>query len=196
MLWGLYSLLVYACNWLLKTIYTVTFAASEWMSRKKNSISKASLSSLQFYLPKNIKRGKPESCGTIYLNWQAGTYQYLYISVVNFLYTFRDVSSMYTVKKVSRFPVPSWDVNNQTLTGRRDKLNYSRPRRVWLVTSWLGTGKRLTFFLQCIIPWPEGGNVACPPAVPRREYPGRRRRMNRPWQCPPDPCTHRVKIRS
>ncbi len=27
--------------------------------------------------------------------------------------------------------------------------NYSRPGRVWLVTSRLGTGKSLTFFLQC-----------------------------------------------
>jgi hypothetical protein len=38
----------------------------------------------------------------------------------------------YTVKKVSQFPIPS--------------LNYSRPRRVWLVTSRLGTAKWLTFF--------------------------------------------------
>jgi hypothetical protein len=54
---------------------------------------------------------------------------------------------MYTVKKVSRFPVPSWDVSNQTLTVW-DKLHYSRPGRVLLVTSRLGTGKRLTFFYR------------------------------------------------
>ncbi len=29
-------------------------------------------------------------------------------------------------------------------------INYSRPERVWEVTSRLGTGKQLTFFLQCI----------------------------------------------
>jgi hypothetical protein len=28
------------------------------------------------------------------------------------------LSLLYTVKKGSRFPVPSWEVNNQTLTGR------------------------------------------------------------------------------
>ncbi len=35
-------------------------------------------------------------------------------------------------KKVSHFPVPCWD--------------YSRPGRVWFVTSRLGTGKLLAFF--------------------------------------------------
>ncbi len=39
----------------------------------------------------------------------------------------------YTVKKVSRFPVPSRDVTNQS------------PGRVWLVTFRLTTGKWLTF---------------------------------------------------
>jgi hypothetical protein len=48
-------------------------------------------------------------------------------------------------KKISDFPVPSRDVSNQTLPDR-EKLIYSRPVRVWLVTSWLGTGKSLTFF--------------------------------------------------
>jgi hypothetical protein len=54
-------------------------------------------------------------------------------------------SGDYTVKKGYPFPVSSRDVTNQTLPGR-EKINYSRPRRVWLVTSRLGTGKRLTFF--------------------------------------------------
>ncbi len=48
-----------------------------------------------------------------------------------------------TVKKVSHFPVPRRDVTDQTLSGR-EKFNYSCPRRVWSVTSWLGTGKRLS----------------------------------------------------
>jgi hypothetical protein len=51
----------------------------------------------------------------------------------------------HTVKKVTDFPVLSRDFIYQTLTGR-DLLNYSRPGRVWLVTSWLGTGKSVTFF--------------------------------------------------
>jgi hypothetical protein len=50
----------------------------------------------------------------------------------------------YTVK-VSDFPIPRWDVTNQTLFGR-ELLNLSPPGRVWLVTSWLRTGKSLTFF--------------------------------------------------
>jgi hypothetical protein len=54
----------------------------------------------------------------------------------------------YTVKKVIVFPVPSRDVTNQTLPGR-EKFNYSRPGRFWLVTSRQGTGKTITFFLQC-----------------------------------------------
>jgi hypothetical protein len=52
---------------------------------------------------------------------------------------------LYNVRKVSGFSVPSRDVTNQTLPGR-ELLNYSRPGRVWLETSWLGTGKPLTFF--------------------------------------------------
>jgi hypothetical protein len=48
--------------------------------------------------------------------------------------------SMYTfLKKVNSFPVPNRDNNN----------NYSRPGRVCLVTSRLGTGNSLNFFLQC-----------------------------------------------
>jgi hypothetical protein len=53
----------------------------------------------------------------------------------------------YTVKKVTYFPVPSRDVTNQTLPGR-EQFNYSRPWRVWLVTSRLGRGKSLTFFYR------------------------------------------------
>ncbi len=37
-------------------------------------------------------------------------------------------------KKVNNFSVPSWDVANQTLPGR-EHFHYSRPGRVWLVTS-------------------------------------------------------------
>ncbi len=51
----------------------------------------------------------------------------------------------YTVKKVIHFPVSSRDVTNQTLTGR-ELFKYFRPRRVWLVTSLPGKGKRVTFF--------------------------------------------------
>ncbi len=54
----------------------------------------------------------------------------------------------YTVKIFNDFPVPSRDVTNQTLPGQ-EQLNYSRPGRVWLVTSQLGTGKAVTFLLQC-----------------------------------------------
>ncbi len=52
---------------------------------------------------------------------------------------------MYTVKKVSRFPVPSRDVTNQSVPGR-EKLNYFRPGRFWSVTSRLETGKQRIFF--------------------------------------------------
>jgi hypothetical protein len=51
-------------------------------------------------------------------------------------------------KKVSDFPIPSWDVTNQTLP-RRGKFNYSRPGWVGLVTSRLGTGQLITFFTVC-----------------------------------------------
>jgi hypothetical protein len=51
----------------------------------------------------------------------------------------------YTVKKVSDIPVPGRDVTYQTLPGREYSFCY-RPGRVWLVTSWLGTGISLTFF--------------------------------------------------
>jgi hypothetical protein len=41
------------------------------------------------------------------------------------------------------------DVTNQTLSGR-EKLDYSPPGGVWLVTSWLGTGKSLTLFYSVV----------------------------------------------
>jgi hypothetical protein len=50
--------------------------------------------------------------------------------------------NVYTVKKAGR------DVTNQTLSGR-EFLNYSRPVRVLLVTSRLGTGKTKNKILQC-----------------------------------------------
>ncbi len=39
-------------------------------------------------------------------------------------------ATIYTVKKVSGFPVPSRDVTYQTLLGR-EQFNYSQPGRVW-----------------------------------------------------------------
>jgi hypothetical protein len=55
----------------------------------------------------------------------------------------------HTVKKVIIFPVPSRDVTNQTLPDR-EKFNNSRPGRVWLVTSRLGTGKHRTSFYSAV----------------------------------------------
>ncbi len=57
------------------------------------------------------------------------------------------------LKKLIDFPVPSRDVTNQTLPGQK-LLNYSRSKRVWSVTSRLGTGKQepfFKFFLQCSV---------------------------------------------
>ncbi len=53
-------------------------------------------------------------------------------------------------KRLAFFPSPAgmWYATNQTLSGRK-LLNYSRPERVWLVTSRLRTGKTINFFLQC-----------------------------------------------
>jgi hypothetical protein len=58
---------------------------------------------------------------------------------------YKEGFSRYTVKKVIDFLVPSRDVTDQTLQDR-EKLNYSRPGRVWSVTSRLRTGKSITFF--------------------------------------------------
>ncbi len=52
-------------------------------------------------------------------------------------------------KKVIVFPVPSGDVTNQSLPGQ-DLLNYSRPGRVWSVTSRLGTGKTIIIFYSVL----------------------------------------------
>ncbi len=56
----------------------------------------------------------------------------------------------YTVKKnVSDFPVPSRDVTYQTLPGL-EKFYYSRPGRVWKVTSRQRTGNPLSFFYSVL----------------------------------------------
>jgi hypothetical protein len=57
---------------------------------------------------------------------------------------------MHYKKRVYCFPVPSRDLTYQTLPWR-EKLNYSRPGRVWLVTSRLGTGKPLAFFTVVVV---------------------------------------------
>jgi hypothetical protein len=51
--------------------------------------------------------------------------------------------SSYTLKKVIDFPVPSRNVTNQTLPDWELKT-YSRPRRVWYVTSQMGTKELIT----------------------------------------------------
>jgi hypothetical protein len=55
------------------------------------------------------------------------------------------VFMVYTVKKVSDFHFPSRDITIQTLPGR-ELLNYSRPGRVFKVTSRLGRENRKPFF--------------------------------------------------
>jgi hypothetical protein len=54
------------------------------------------------------------------------------------------------VKKVCDFPFLSWDVTYQTLPGRNN-LIFSRPGRVWFVTSRLGTRKPETIFYSVMI---------------------------------------------
>jgi hypothetical protein len=54
------------------------------------------------------------------------------------------LQQVHCIKKVNDFPVPSRDVTNQILP-RWEKLNYSWPKRVWLVASRLGKGKWKTF---------------------------------------------------
>ncbi len=76
-------------------------------------------------------------------------------------------SGCYTVKKVSVFPVPSQVVINQTLPGR-EKFNYFRPERVWLVTSRHGTEKSLTFFYSVVLP---AMQVTPLPALPANQQP-------------------------
>ncbi len=57
----------------------------------------------------------------------------------------------YTVhckKRLAVFPSPAgMSLTKLSLAG--NNLIYSRPGRAWFVTSWLGTGKSVTFFLQC-----------------------------------------------
>jgi hypothetical protein len=55
---------------------------------------------------------------------------------------------MYTVNKVNNFSILSRNVTNQSLPGW-EQFNYSRPGRVWLVTS--RTGKSLTFFYSVML---------------------------------------------
>jgi hypothetical protein len=55
----------------------------------------------------------------------------------------------YTVKKALGFSVPSRDVTNQTL----NKLVIPGQGEFGLVTSLLGTGKSLTFYLQYLHKW-------------------------------------------
>ncbi len=57
-----------------------------------------------------------------------------------------EISSHYTVKKVSDFPQPGCHLQNSPWPGIIKFLNYSPPGRVWLVTSQQWTGKSLTFF--------------------------------------------------
>ncbi len=88
---------------------------------------------------------------------------------------------MYTVKKVSGFPVPSRDVTNQSLPGR-ELFNYSPPGRVWLVTFLLGTGKPLTFFYSVLVAL--GMNfMSCHPSVgfsrtKQHQHPGGHKEMS------------------
>jgi hypothetical protein len=63
----------------------------------------------------------------------------------SFSYKEIDTNVIHCKKKFNDFPVPSQDVTHQTLRGR-EKFNYSRPGRVGLVTSRLGTRKSVTFF--------------------------------------------------
>ncbi len=85
----------------------------------------------------------------------------LYVSI----YWHRIVRAMHTVKKVSDFPVPSRDVNNPKLS-----LSYSRPWRVWLVTSRLGMRKLQSFFDSVV---PSVQYTLAVPSANRRNSPVR-----------------------
>ncbi len=114
---------------------------------------------------------RPAPCGTGPRNGSGHSvsiYLFLYIvrcaltrfvtriltNLINVLLLFSHIhiSVIYTVKKVSGFPVPRRDVTYQTLPGR-EKLNYSSPGGVWWVTSRLGTGKPITFFYSVWTPF-------------------------------------------
>ena len=58
---------------------------------------------------------------------------------------------LYTVKK--RFAVFPTGMSLTKLPPGQELLHYSRPGRVWLVTSRLGTGKSLTFFYSVDVIW-------------------------------------------
>ncbi len=64
----------------------------------------------------------------------------------HYVYSALRINSIHCKKKVTDFPVPSRDVTNKTLPGGK-KFYYSPPGRLWLVTSQLGTGKSVTFFI-------------------------------------------------
>jgi hypothetical protein len=75
----------------------------------------------------------PEECGINYI----GRDRLHHILLIKYMFIgYR----YYTVKNVNDFPVPSRDVTHQTLPGG-EYFNYSRPWRVWFVTSRLGTVK-------------------------------------------------------
>ncbi len=58
---------------------------------------------------------------------------------------FRNCGTVHCKKELAIFPSPAgMSLTKLSLAGK--KLNYSRPGRVWSVTSRLGTGKRLTIF--------------------------------------------------
>jgi hypothetical protein len=93
-----------------------------------------------------------QSTGQTYylLGWQVWTPASLPILNQSILYRLRKKVRrnndllLFTLKKVTVFPVPSRDVTNQNLPGR-ELLNYSRPGRVWLGTSRPGTGETTTW---------------------------------------------------
>jgi hypothetical protein len=60
-------------------------------------------------------------------------------------------AGMHCKKELAIFPSPAgMSLTKLSLGGK--KLNYSRPGRVWSVTSRLGTGKRPTFFYSVVAP--------------------------------------------
>ncbi len=59
------------------------------------------------------------------------------------------ILSLHCKKRLAIFYVPSRVVANQTLPCR-ELLNYSLPGRVWLLTSRLGTGKKITLFYSVV----------------------------------------------
>jgi hypothetical protein len=68
---------------------------------------------------------------------------------------------IYTVKKVTDFPVLSRDVTNQTNSPWPGMIKLFPEREVWIVTSRLRTGKIANVFLTvyCVIPWMRSSRV-------------------------------------